>query len=68
MGAEMKKSSCLLQLPWQSEASDGEGGVQPAFHAGAEEEAEGMSSVNAGFTRPADQKTQRVCLHIQRPV
>lgn len=57
-----------MQLHWRGEASNGEAGVQPAFPPGAEEEAEGMPSLNAGFTRPADQKTPGVCPHIQCPV
>ena len=44
----------------QYETSNNEGGVQPAVHAGAEEEAEGVPSLNAGSSRPADQKTPGV--------
>lgn len=59
---------CLLQFTWQCETSNEQTGIQPTFHARAEEEAEGMPPLDAGLSRSADQKTPGVCPRIQRSV
>lgn len=56
VNSQHKQSICLFQLSWQSQASNGEAGVQPTFNAGAEEEAEGVPTVSAGFSGPASQE------------
>lgn len=76
--AEKRRESCdygevtsvlvCSQLPWQGQTADGEAGVQPALPARFEEEAEGMSSLSARLPRPAGQKTQGICPHLQFPV
>lgn len=61
---EVNQETLLLQFPWQWEASNGQTCVQPTFNAGAEEEAKRMPSLDAGFSRPADQKAPELCPYL----
>lgn len=61
-------SVSVLQLNRKRQTSNEQIGLQPAVHGRAEAEAEGVSPLSAGFTRPDDQTTQGIRSCLQRSV